>query len=385
MARLGGDEFAILLEGINDPADAERVATTITQSFNDPLLLDGKEARVATSIGVTFSRPDDTTEELLRNADIAMYNAKAAGKGRHVVFHPHMQEVLRERLRLEEDIGRALERDEFFIEFQPVIDLHTRGLLGVEALVRWRHPEHGVILPGRFVPVAEESGQIVELGRWVLVEACRRVRDWRDSIAGGTGLRVAVNISGRHLQRADLVADVARALQYSGLEAGNLVIELTESTIMHNTEDNLARLQQLKALGVRLAIDDFGTGYSSLSYLHRFPIDILKIDRSFVTRLTESGDGPELARAVVMLGDTLGLETVAEGIEQEDQVAELLKLGCVAGQGFLFARSTTLEMLAASPFAVRRAELWRGAGVDDPLTATGRLRQPAFARSRSAA
>ena len=385
VARLGGDEFAILLEGINDPADAERVATTITQSFNDPLLLDGKEARVATSIGVTFSRPDDTTEELLRNADIAMYNAKAAGKGRHVVFHPHMQEVLRERLRLEEDIGRALERDEFFIEFQPVIDLHTRGLLGVEALVRWRHPEHGVILPGRFVPVAEESGQIVELGRWVLVEACRRVRDWRDSIAGGTGLRVAVNISGRHLQRADLVADVARALQYSGLEAGNLVIELTESTIMHNTEDNLARLQQLKALGVRLAIDDFGTGYSSLSYLHRFPIDILKIDRSFVTRLTESGDGPELARAVVMLGDTLGLETVAEGIEQEDQVAELLKLGCVAGQGFLFARSTTLEMLAASPFAVRRAELWRGAGVDDPLTATGRLRQPAFARSRSAA
>ena len=385
VARLGGDEFAILLEGINDPSDVERVALTITQSFNDPLLLDGREARVAASIGVTFSRPDDTTEELLRNADIAMYNAKSAGKGRHVVFQPHMQEVLRERLRLEEEIGRALEREEFFIEFQPVIDLNTRGLLGVEALVRWRHPEHGVILPGRFIPVAEESGQIIELGRWVLVEACRRVRDWRESIAGGTGLRVAVNISGRHLQRADLVGDVSRALQCSGLEAGNLVIELTESTIMHNTEDNLTRLQALKALGVRLAIDDFGTGYSSLSYLHRFPIDILKIDRSFVSRLTESGDGPELARAVVMLGDTLGLETVAEGIEQEDQVAALLELGCVAGQGFLFTGSTTLEILAASPFAARRAELWRGAGADDPLTATGRLRQPAFARSRSAA
>lgn len=385
VARLGGDEFAILLEGVTDAADVERVAVGITESFAEPLQLDGAEVRVATSIGVTFSQPEDTTEELLRNADIAMYSAKAGGKGRHVVFQPHMQEVLRERLRIEEDIGRGLEREEFFIEFQPVIDLRTRGLLGVEALVRWRHPQHGVLLPGRFIPVAEESGQVIELGRWVLVEACTLVRQWRASIAGGAGLRVAVNISGRHLQHADLVADVARALQCSGLEPGNLVIELTESTIMHNTEDNLARLQELKALGVRLAIDDFGTGYSSLSYLHRFPIDILKIDRSFVSRLTETGDGPELARAVVMLGETLGLETVAEGVEQEDQVAALLALGCVAAQGFLFAPSTTLEALASSPFAHRRAQLWEGHAPDDPLTATGRHRLPAFSRPRSAA
>jgi EAL domain-containing protein (putative c-di-GMP-specific phosphodiesterase class I) len=187
-------------------------------------------------------------------------------------------------------------------------------------------------------------------------------------------LRVAVNISGRHLQHADLVTDVRHALESSGLEPGNLVIELTESTVMHNTEVNLARLRELKALGVRLAIDDFGTGYSSLSYLHRFPIDILKIDRSFVSRLTEAGDGPELARAVVMLGDTLGLETVAEGIEQEDQVAELVELGCVAGQGFLFAQSSTLEALAATPFAARRAELRRVHAGYDRLTATGRYR-----------
>ena len=385
VARLGGDEFAILIEGVTGAADVERVAVSITDSFAEPLLLDGAEVRVAASIGVTFSCPEDTTEELLRNADIAMYSAKAGGKGRHVVFEPHMQEVLRERLRTEEDIGRGMEREEFFVEFQPVIDLRTRGLLGVEALVRWRHPDHGVLLPGRFIPVAEESGQVIELGRWVLIEACCRVREWRESIAGGTGLRVSVNISGRHLQHADLVADVARALKFSGLEPGNLVIELTESTIMHNTEANLARLQDLKALGVRLAIDDFGTGYSSLSYLHRFPIDILKIDRSFVSRLTETGDGPELARAVVMLGDTLGLETVAEGIEQEDQVAALLALGCVAGQGFLFAPSTTLQALASSPYADRRAQLWEGHAPDDPLTATGRHRLPALSRPRSAA
>ena len=385
VARLGGDEFAILLEGINDPMDVERIAATITESFKDAFALDGGDAYVAASIGVAFSQPDDDTEQLLRNADIAMYNAKTAGKGRFVIFQPRMQELLSERLRMEEDIDRALEQDEFFIEFQPIIDLKTRELLGVEALLRWQHPEQGLILPGCFIPIAEDSGQIIEIGRWVMVEACRRVRAWRDSIAGGHELRVAVNISGRHLQHADLVADVRHALQVSGFEAGNLVIELTESTIMHNTEVNLAKLRELKALGVRLAIDDFGTGYSSLSYLHRFPIDILKIDRSFVSRLTEAGDGPELARAVVMLGDTLGLETVAEGIEQEDQVAELLELGCVAGQGFLFAASSSLEALSGTPFAAKRAELRRLHAGYDRLTATGRYRVAALARARSVA
>jgi diguanylate cyclase (GGDEF)-like protein/PAS domain S-box-containing protein len=374
VARLGGDEFAILVEGIDGPADVERIAAAVEATFEEPLALDGADAAVAASIGIAFSQPDDSTEQLLRNADIAMYNAKAAGKGRYVVFQPRMQEALSERLRLEEDIGRGLEGGEFYLEFQPVIDLRTRELLGVEALLRWRHPELGLIPPARFIPVAEESGQVVDLGRWVLGEACGRVRAWRDKIPGGGALRVAVNISGRHLQHADLVGDVRSALAASGLEPGNLVIELTESTVMQNTELNLARLRELKALGVRLAIDDFGTGYSSLSYLHRFPIDILKIDRSFVSRLTEVGDGPELARAVVMLGDTLGLETVAEGIEQEDQAAELLALGCVAGQGFLFAPSASLESLTDSPWAARRAELGRGHDTTMRLTATGRHR-----------
>ncbi|MGH8203344.1 MAG: EAL domain-containing protein, partial [Steroidobacteraceae bacterium] len=245
--------------------------------------------------------------------------------------------------------------------------------------------EQGLVMPGAFIPTAEESGQIVELGRWVLIEACRSVRAWRDSIVAGDGLRVAVNISGRHLQHADLVADVREALEISGLEPENLVIELTESTIMHNTEVNLARFRELKALGVRLAIDDFGMGYSSLSYLHRFPIDILKIDRSFVSRLTESAEGPKLARAVVMLGETLGLETVAEGVEIDDQVAQLLQLGCVAAQGFLFSHATSLDAVAASSFALKREQLRLAHSGYDKLTATGRYRIADILRKRGAA
>ncbi|MCU0977165.1 MAG: EAL domain-containing protein [Steroidobacteraceae bacterium] len=384
VARLGGDEFAILIEGITGTLEVERLAETIAGALREPLLLDGTECHLAASIGVAFPQPDENGEQLLRNADIAMYQAKSTGKGRFVVFEPHMQEQLRERLRLEEDIERALRCGEFFLEFQPLVDLNTRELLGAEALVRWRHPELGIIPPLRFIPAAEESGQIVRLGQWVLLDACRRIRAWRGAVAGGDSLRVTVNVSGRHLQHGDLAGDVGRALQESGLEPGNLVIELTESSVMHNTDANLEIFRRLKALGVRLAIDDFGMGYSSLSYLHRFPIDILKIDRSFVSRLSDQDDGPELARAVVMLGATLGLETVAEGIEQEDQVEKLLDLGCVAGQGFLFSPACSLEALAEMPFAARRAEL-RRARRDDWLTATGRFRVDARTRQQSVA
>jgi EAL domain-containing protein (putative c-di-GMP-specific phosphodiesterase class I) len=238
-------------------------------------------------------------------------------------------------------------------------------------------------MPARFIQVAEESGEILKLGSWVLRQACRDFCAWRSSIAGGNGLRLAVNISGRHLQHGELVLDVAQALHESGLEPGNLVIELTESTIMYNTDANLERFVRLKELGVRLAIDDFGTGYSSLSYLHRFPIDILKIDRSFVSRLTSSDNGPELARAVITLGETLGLDTVAEGIELDPQVAALIALGCVAGQGFLFARAGSLEELTKSPFVARRNALWTAQAGAEELSATGRfkalkaVRQPA--------
>jgi diguanylate cyclase (GGDEF)-like protein len=374
VARLGGDEFAILLEGIRSETDVERIATPITAAFNRPLMLDGRETDASASIGVACSRPGDDAEQLLRNADIAMYNAKAAGKARFVLFQPHMQQQLHDRLLLEQDIDLALARNEFFLEFQPVVDLTHRELLGVEALVRWKHPQRGLVMPGAFISIAEESGRIVELGRRVLLDACMQVRAWSNTVAAGSGLRVAVNISGRHLQQGNLVADVRHALEVSGLDPGNLVIELTESTIMQNTEANLERFRELKALGVRLAIDDFGIGYSSLSYLHRFPIDILKIDRAFVSRLTEQDGGPELARAVVMLGTTLGLETIAEGIENEDQAAALLDLGCVAGQGFLFARSSSLEAVTRTTYMARRARLRTEHAAKIDLTATGRYR-----------
>jgi EAL domain-containing protein (putative c-di-GMP-specific phosphodiesterase class I) len=342
--------------------------------LNLPFQLDGREVRVGASLGVAISAAEAGAEALLSNADIAMYHAKAAGKNRHVTFQPQMQAMLHERLRLEADISRALANQEFFLEYQPIVDLGTRSLLGVEALVRWRHPEAGVLMPGRFIQVVEECGHVARLGRWVLRQACRDMCAWRRSIAGGAGLRLAVNISGRHLQHGELSHDVAQALGESGLEPGNLVIELTESTIMSNTDANLERFHRLKALGVRLAIDDFGTGYSSLSYLHRFPIDILKIDRSFVSSLTNSDNGPELARAVVTLGETLGLETVAEGIELEPQVAALLALGCVAGQGFLFARASSLEQLSKSAFVARRNALWSAQTRSEELSPTGRFR-----------
>jgi diguanylate cyclase (GGDEF)-like protein/PAS domain S-box-containing protein len=374
VARLGGDEFAILLEGIRREEDVAEVAASITAAFRAPLHLDGRDIDTSASIGVACSQAGDDTEQLLRNADIAMYRAKGAGKSRYALFHPSMQEQLRDHLRLQKDLDLALARDELFVEYQPVIDLTRRELLGVEALVRWNHPERGLVMPNDFISIAEESGRIVELGRRVLVQACCQVRDWSATIPAGDGLRVAVNISGRHLQQGNLVADVRHALEVSGLDPGCLVIELTESTIMQNTEINLARFHELKALGVRLAIDDFGVGYSSLSYLHRFPIDILKIDRAFVSRLTEEDGGPELARAVVMLGATLGLETVAEGIESEDQASALLDLGCVAGQGFLFAASSALEEVARTPYLTRRARLRAEPAGEVVLTATGRYR-----------
>jgi diguanylate cyclase (GGDEF)-like protein/PAS domain S-box-containing protein len=374
VARLGGDEFAVLLEGVSTLELAERIAASVTEAFRTPITIDGTDMAVTASVGVALSEQGDDTEHVLRNADIAMYNAKAAGKGRHVVFHSRMQEQLRERLRLEDDLNQAIARREFFLEFQPIIDLKTSELLGVEALIRWQHPEQGRLLPGQFIPMAEETGQIIGLGRWVLEEACNAVQAWRRGIAAGEGLRVAVNVSGRHLQQGDLLADVRHALEASGLDAGSLLIELTESTMMQNSEPNLVKLRELKALGVRLAIDDFGTGYSSLSYLHRFPIDILKIDRSFISRLTEASEGPKLARAVVMLGETLGLETVAEGVESEDQVTQLVQLGCVAAQGFLFSPATSLDAIAASGFAQRREQLRQAHAGYDRLTATGRYR-----------
>jgi len=373
VARLGGDEFAVLVEGCESRSQVELLAEKLLATLSAPIVLNGTEVRVGASIGVAWFEQETDAETLLSNADIAMYHAKAADRGRCVTFQTHMQDALRERLRLENDIDRALANHEFFLEYQPIVDLGSRSLLGVEALVRWRHPEAGILMPACFIHVIEERGQIARLDRWVLNQACRELCAWRTGIAGGNELRLAVNISALHLQHGDLVGEVETALQEYGLEPGNLVLELTEGTIMHKTDAILERFRGLKALGVRLAIDDFGVGYSSLSYLHSFPIDILKIDRSFIGQLGDSAKGSELACAVITLGETMGLDTIAEGIEYEAQIDALLALGCVAGQGFLFQKADSLERLSGSSFVARRNELWTAQSAHEALSPTGRF------------
>ena len=289
------------------------------------------------SIGVSIFGPDDQrdADELIRDADAAMYTAKREGKNRYRLFEPAMHEGVMARLELRNDLQRALATDQFALHYQPVMRLADGTVSGVEALLRWRHPEKGLISPADFIPIAEETGLIIPIGRWVLREGCRHAR--RLVGPDGTQLRMSVNLSLRQIQHSDIVADVRDALDESGLAPEHLTLEITESVLMDDTELAVSRLRDLKDLGVTLALDDFGTGYSSLSYLSRFPVDILKMDRSFLTEGSNLGSG-SLATAVVGLGATLDLEVVAEGIEIPEQADRLRALGCDLGQGFLFAR-----------------------------------------------
>ena len=373
VARLGGDEFAVLLENLatNDPV--LEIAARIVESLQEPLDQPVADMRVAASVGIAFSRPEDGVEELMRNADVAMYAAKSAGKGRYVVFEPSMQHAASERREVEAELDVALRDAQFLLHYQPIVDLRSGYLLGVEALIRWKHPERGTVAPKDFIPVAEETGQIVPLGRWVLAQACREVKVWQARLPEGRQVRVGVNVSTVQLSKSDIVADVGRALEISGIDPGCLVIELTESVLMQNGESVLATLTRLKALGVRIAIDDFGTGYSSLSYLHRFPIDILKIDRSFVERLGGVDGGEDFARAIITLGGTLNLEVVAEGIELEHQQRGLIELGCVAGQGYYYARPGLLHELEYSVHMARRRTMADTLPQGAKITATGRF------------
>jgi EAL domain-containing protein (putative c-di-GMP-specific phosphodiesterase class I) len=267
-----------------------------------------------------------------------MYVAKGEGRGRVVVFEASMREQVAERLHLEADLRRAIEQNDLQVHFQPQFDLHTGEVLGAEALVRWMHPIRGMIPPNRFVPIAEQAGLMVEMSRSIMRVACREAAKWRLPSSATPGLHVSVNLSGRHLQDPSVVHDVSSALSESGLDPALLTIEITESVMMHNTQASISVLQELKALGITIAIDDFGTGYSSLSYLQQFPIDILKIDKAFVDKLGSSDSDEALARAILALGDALGLATVAEGVETMRQVEILQQLGCLLGQGFLFSR-----------------------------------------------
>ncbi len=335
IARLGGDEFAVLIESTDSVDEVLNMADRIVSALARAFVLSGKEVFVSASIGIARTEDGATSDELVRNADVAMYIAKTRGKGCYVLFEPQMHAAALERLDLEADLRRATERNEFFLQYQPIISLTGGEVCGTEALVRWRRSGRGTVPPIVFIPVAEETGLIVEIGRWVLQEACRQGARWTQE--RGVPVRVTVNLSGRQLQEPGIVADVRDALRASGFTPADLVLEITESILMQHVDVSLERLTQLKQLGVSLAIDDFGTGYSSLSYLQRYPIDILKIDKAFVDTIDKGGDGAVLASAIVALGETLRLDTVAEGIETEAQRGMLMELGCEFGQGFLFA------------------------------------------------
>ena len=350
VARLGGDEFAILVESADG---REGLPERLGAAMAHPFSLSGNQLRLTASIGVATASADDTADDLLRNADVAMYAAKHRGKGRAATYESRMYADIRERLDLEAALGGAIERDELTLHYQPIVHIKSGAIYGVEALVRWEHPQYGRLMPQHFVPLAEETGLIVQLGAWVLGEACRQLQAWQREYPL-VPLAVSVNISGRQLQGAGLTDALRQTLTSSGVDASAVVLEITESVLMQQTDSVLERLQQLKALGVRLAIDDFGTGYSSLSYLQRFPIDILKIAKPFVEEVSQGADRSALARAIIGLGDTLRLDTIAEGIEMAEQRAALIELGCSLGQGHHFwpalPAAAIGELLAADRF-----------------------------------
>jgi diguanylate cyclase (GGDEF)-like protein/PAS domain S-box-containing protein len=380
VARLGGDEFAVLIDDTPGAAAALTVANHVLKSLIAPVDIDGRELRVSASIGICLSNSQATAEHLLRNADAAMYRAKALGKNQAVIFETEMLKAARRRLQIEHELAAALERNELLVHYQPIVDLRSTHLIGIEALMRWQHPTRGIVMPDEFIPIAEETGHIVPMTQWILRRACFDTAQLKRGIHLGDGLRISVNISGRYLQHATMVEDIGAAIRDSGLDAGSLVLEVTESILLQEGPELERRLAALKALGVRLALDDFGTGYSSLAYLHRFPLDVLKIDRSFIQKLSgtgeeQQGDATVLAKAILSLADALGLDTVAEGIEVEAQRDALLALGCQTGQGYTFGMPMPLDELLTSHPARRREVLAENLVGPIEFTATGRFRR----------
>lgn len=338
LARFGGDEFAILLSGMTDATDAVRVAQRIQDELTKPFVLDKNSAFATASIGIALSSSGyERPEDILRDADTAMYRAKENGKARYEVFDHGMHAKAVSRLQLESDLRHAIEQNEFCVYYQPIVSLQTGRLSGFEALVRWNHPRRGLVSPADFIPVAEETGLIVPIGQWVLNEACAHIRQCQIESPSHRSLSLSVNLSARQVAQPDLLDRIKEALETSRLNPHYLKLEITESVVMENAEAAALMFKQLRALGVQLSIDDFGTGYSSLSYLHRFPLNYLKIDRSFVMRLTTDNDNA-IVRTISTLARNLGMEVIAEGIETEEQHQQLKLLGCEYGQGFLFSR-----------------------------------------------
>jgi diguanylate cyclase (GGDEF)-like protein len=350
LGRLGGDEFVIVAEGMSLAAGPELIAERLLEALAQPFKLEGAETQLTVTASIGIAMGDRASgEELLRDADIAMYRAKWEGKSCYVVFESGMQDEVQARLELEMDLREALGRDEFFLVYQPTFHIDTLEPKGFEALLRWCHPRRGVVQPDEFVPLLEETGLIVEVGGWVLREACAQAASWRHA---GHLVGMAVNVSAVQLDSDDFVTEVAQALQDSDLEAEALTIEITETTIMSDAEQTARRLAAVKELGVRVAIDDFGTGYSSLAYLQRFPVDALKIDRSFISRLGRDAESETLIRTLIQLGRSLSIETLAEGIEDPEELSLLREERCDAGQGFLFAEP--LDVASCEAFLQER-------------------------------
>ena len=345
VARFGGDEFAVLLEDIPGRATAVDLAARICKSLQVPTTVQGQSIVMRASAGVALGGSTESAETLLGNADVAMYLAKKQDKGGFRLFEPSMRAAILDRLQLEADMRRTIEADEFRIHYQPTVDLTTGQIMGVEALVRWEHPQRGLVPPLHFIPTAEDTGLIVPIGRWVLRQACAQARRWQEQYPDRASLGVSVNLSPRQLRDPGLTDDVAAALRDSGLDPGCLTLEITESVLVTDAEAGKAALVRLKELGVRLAIDDFGTGYSSLSYLQHFPIDVLKIDKSFVDTIGTGLESSALVNAIVHMGASMQLETVAEGIELPGQVGQLRDMACQLGQGFYFARPLPVNEL----------------------------------------
>ena len=339
LARFGGDEFIVLIEDVRSPGDAVRVAGRIMRVFKDPFVVEGRELYARTSIGIALGEGSaERPEDLLRNADTAMYRAKDEGASGYRLFDPAMHEGVLRRLATENDLRRAVQRKEFVVHYQPIVCPRTGGVKAVEALVRWDHPQRGLLSPDEFVPIAEESGLVVPMGEWVLREACLRAKEWQDDHLRTPPLAISVNLSAKQLSRPDLAQTVEGILDETGLEGNRLTLDVTETVYVRALEANTRALGRLEGLGVRCSIDDFGTGYSSLSYLKRLPADAIKIDKSFVKGLGEDAGDTAIVRMTIELAHTFGMEVVAEGVETGEQARMLSEMGCDMAQGFFFAK-----------------------------------------------
>ena len=353
VARFGGDEFVVVCEDLVSEWEAVVVGQRLSAALAAPFLLDGAEHFVTVSLGVVLADPDDSPEQLVRDADSAMYEAKQRGRARAEVFDERLHIRASARLKTESALRRALEQGEFILEYQPIVSLVEGRIVGAEALVRWQDPERGTIYPADFIPVAEETGLILPIGAWVLQEACRQSRHWRERLAHQPPLNVSVNLSARQLLDPDFLDLVAGALAENDLDPAGLHLEITETVLMEDADFHIQALTALKALGVRLAMDDFGTGYSSLSYLRRFPVDKIKVDRSFISGLQPDSSEWSIVAAIIAMADALARLVLAEGVETEEQLIGLRSLGCGYAQGFHFAHplpsDALIELVAADP------------------------------------